>query len=404
MIDIPGGSLTLAGIFLMGLSLNLTPCVYPMMSVTVSLFGSRRHYHLEAFLHAAIYVLGISSMYSALGAVAALTGGLFGALLQSRWVLLGISTLLAALALSMFGIFSFQAPSFVLNKVQKIHPHGLLKYFVSGLFVGIFAAPCIGPPIIALLSYVGTRGDPWFAFWVFFVMSLGLGTPYLVLGTFSGLLHRLPKSGVWLVWIERLFGVVLLTLAVFYFILAVNAAWLKWLLPVALVGGGLYLGFLERDGDEYPLFFQLKRIAGVLAITAGLYLPFSGPRESVAWQVYSAEKLTEAKLSSRPVLLDFYADWCIPCHELDQFTYSDKRVIQVLDGFTRLKVDITRPDSPEAKEAIERFNILGLPTIVFLDPAGEEIKEARVTGFIPPEGMLMILRSPRFQGAEEANE
>jgi len=404
-MDIPGGPLTLAGVFLMGLGLNLTPCVYPMMSVTVSLFGGRKHHHLAAFLHAAIYVLGICFTYSVLGAVAALTGGMFGALLQSRWVLLAISLILAALALSMFGLYTFQAPAFVLNKAKAVHPHGLLKYFVSGLFVGIFAAPCIGPPILALLTFVGTRGDPWFAFWIFFVLSLGLGLPYLILGTFSGLLHRLPKSGVWLVWIERLFGVLLLVLAGFYLILALNPAWLKWLLPASLVFAGLYLGFLERDGDQYPVFRRLKRIGGVLAIAAGLTLPFSGPKETMVWASYAPEMLAEAKTGQRPVILDFYADWCIPCHELDQFTYSDKSVILALDGFTRLKVDLTRPDSPEAKQTIERFDILGLPTIVFLDPAGEEIKEARVTGFIPPEDMLLILNSPRLQrDLSEKNE
>jgi thioredoxin:protein disulfide reductase len=400
-MDIPGGSLTLVGIFLMGLGLNLTPCVYPMISVTVSVFGGTRHHHFEAFLHALVYVLGICFTYSLLGAVAALTGGLFGALLQNRWVLLTVSFMLLALALSMFGVFTFQAPAFVLNKVKAVHARGLLKYFVSGLFVGIFAAPCIGPPILALLTFVGTRGDPWFAFWTFFVLSLGLGMPYLILGTFSSLLHRLPKSGVWLVWVERLFGFLLLVLAAFYMILALNAVWLKWLLPAALVAGGVYLGFLERDGDQYPFFRRIKRIAGVLAVIAGLALPLTGSNQVILWETYAPAKLDRAKDSQQPVILDFYADWCVSCHELDQFTYSDARVIKAMEGFTRLKVDLTDPDTADAGKAMKRFSILGVPTIVFFDQDGKEIEEARVAGFIPPEEMLKILKSPRLRKLEE---
>lgn len=406
MADFPGGSLTILGIFLMGLSLNLTPCVYPMLSVTISLFGSQKEIHrTRAFVKALVYVLGIASMYSVLGVLAAMTGQIFGALLQNRWVLLGLAFLLVALALSMFEVYTFQMPSWFLKKAGDVDKVHLVGIYLSGLFVGIFAAPCIGPPVIALLTFAGTRGDPLFAFWVFFVMSLGLGLPYLILGTFSHLIQHLPRSGAWLVWVEHAFGIILLALAGMYAILALNPSLLKWWPFISLVAGGLYLGFIDPAGNHVPVFRTLKAILGTAAIVAGIVMPVAGPRPSVLWEVYHPAILEEASQEGKPVIMDFFADWCIPCHELDQFTYSDPKVIEALKPFKKVKVDLTNPDSREVLELTERFEILGVPTILFLDPKGEEVSQARVTGFIPPKMLLAIVDSPQLQeGMETQNQ
>ncbi len=405
MIEVPGGSLTLLGVYVMGLGLNLTPCVYAMMSVTVSLFGGQKEvHHWRAFGKAVIYVLGIATMYSFLGVVAALTGELFGILLQNSWVLLGIAVILGILALSMFGLYTFQMPSWLLTGLGGKHKANLFGIYLSGLFVGVFAAPCIGPPIIALLAFVGTRADPLFAFWIFFIMSLGLGTPYLLLGTFSSLLHRLPRSGVWLIWIERVFGAMLLAIAAFYAMLALAPSLLRWWPSASLVLAGAYLGFIERTGHDRVTFRWVKRLLGTAAVVIGIALPLSGPRESVVWAQYAPARLVEAKNTGRPVILDFYADWCIPCHELEQFTYSDANVIRALDSFERMKVDLTRSDSPDVSAVIERFNIVGVPTLVFLDAQGNEVEDARVTGFISAGDLLAILNSPRLQIAGKSSQ
>ena len=389
-----GDSLTFLGVFLAGLGLNLTPCVYPMLSVTVSVLSGHKELHpVKAFGKAALYVLGIAVMYSSLGVAAALTGGFFGAALQNRWVLLGIAFLLVLLALSMFGVYAFQMPGWLVARAGGRRRTNLFGIFLSGLFVGVFAAPCVGPTILGLLTLIGTRGDPWLAFRVFFVMSLGLGLPYLILGTFSVLLHRLPKSGVWMIWMERVFGVFLIALAGFYFLLAVAPSLIKGLPPLALIAGGVYLGFLERSAVYPPAFVRFQKAAGTLAILAGLAIPIFAPRASVRWEVYAPEKLVHAKELKKPVILDFYADWCLPCHELDQFTYTNPQVIQALEGFVRLKVDLTRPDSPEVQGVTEHFDIMGVPTIVFLDPEGREVEKARTTGFVSAEELLKIIHA-----------
>lgn len=388
----PADSVSLAGAFLIGLGLNLTPCVYPLLSITVSLFANTKEPHpLGAFTKALVYVLGIATMYSGLGLAAALTGEIFGAFLQNRFVLLTIALFLFLIALSMLGVYTFRLPAWLTSKLPTTRKTSLPSLYLSGLFVGIFAAPCIGPPVIALLTFVGTKGDPLFAFWIFFIMSLGLGIPYLILGTFSGLLQKLPKSGMWLVWVERLFGVVLVGLAGFYFMIAVNPDYLRWLVPTMLLAGGIYLGFIERSPQYPPAFVYFKQAAGIFAVIVGLALPFMEARPGVTWEPYSPEKLEFAKENSRPVIIDFYADWCIPCHELDRYTYSNPEVIKALENFIRLKVDLTRPDAAEAEEIIEKFKVVGVPTILFLDREGSEVKDSRITGFVPPKAFLGIL-------------
>jgi len=397
--EIPGGSLTMFSAFLLGLGLNLTPCVYPMLSITVSLFGGRKENrgHLASFLKAGVYVLGIATMYSALGVAAALTGELFGSLLQSKFVLIGIALLLCTLSLSMFGFYNFQAPAWLIQKIGSEKRAGFLGIYFSGLLVGVFAAPCIGPPVIALLTFVGTRKDVWFAFWIFFVMSLGLGFPYLILGTFSNLIRKLPKSGVWMVWVEHLFGVILLVIAAFYFSIALYPPFLHVLPTVALALAGIYLGFFDQTGKTNMNFARLKKIAGALAVIAGIALLLMQPKETLAWEKYDPAKLQIAREEKKPVILDFYADWCIPCHELDQFTYSNPDVIRALEGFYKIKVDLTNPDSSKSSELIDRFHVQGVPTVIFVGPDGNEAADARIPGFATPEEFLSVIRSLPFE-------
>jgi thiol:disulfide interchange protein DsbD len=384
-----GTVLALAAIFVIGLALNLTPCVYPMLSVTVSIFGAQTDTRpARVFFKALVYVLGIATMYSVLGVVAALTGGLFGGLMQSPWVLATIAALLLALALSMFGLYELRPPAALMSRYGGATTAGLAGTYLSGLLVGIFAAPCIGPPIIALLALVGAKGDPWFGFGSFFILALGLGAPYLVLGTFSGLLKRLPKSGAWMEWVKKLFGVVLVGVAAFYFALGFAPGAVKWIPVVTLVLGGVYLGFAERTGNDRPMFRRVKWAVGALAVVGGVAMLATEPKTKLDWQSYQPEKLAAAKAAGQRVVMDFYADWCIPCHELDRRTFSHPDVIAALAGHVKLKVDLTRMDSPESQALVEQYRIQGVPTVIFLDANGRERPAARVLGFLSPQEFL----------------
>ena len=321
--------------YLAGLALNLTPCVYPMISVTVALFGAGQGE--RRVLRATLYVLGMATMYSALGASAALTGGLFGAWLANKWVLAGLGSVMVVLAFGMFGLYQFQLPAGILARISTSRGTGLFGIFLAGLLVGVFAAPCIGPPVAALLALVAAKQDPIYGFSAFFVLALGLGTPYWLLGVFSGLVKKLPRSGAWLVWVERFFGVLLLAVSVYFFMLA----------------------------------FGPKQFSGGLA-----------------WEPYEASKLEAYRKSGAPVALDFFAEWCAPCHEMDRVTFSEKKVIEALQPFHKLRVDMTQNAPPVTRE----FQVVGIPTIVFFNRKGDEVETARVVGFVPPEKFLKNLK------------
>ncbi len=390
------GLWALAAIFLIGLALNLTPCVYPMLSVTVSVFGAQTDTRTGAVLAKAVmYVLGIATMYSILGVIAAFSGRLFGFWLQSPIVLALIGVLMLLLALSMFGLYNLQVPYWLTSRLGSGKFGGFLGTYISGMVVGVFAAPCIGPPIIALITFVGTRGDPLLGFWVFFVLALGLGFPYLILGTFTGLIQKLPKSGDWMTWVKKVFGVVLLGLGFFYIGLAFLPSHVLHIIILTLLAGGVYLGFLERTGTRQFAFRAVKAAVGTAIIVAGIMVFFNLQKEAVQWEDYSQERLEYARENNIPVIIDFYADWCIPCLELERNTFTDSRVIEATQDMVRLKVDMTHFDSPESEMLRQQFKIAGVPSVIFLDRDGREIRQARVTGFINADNFLQNIKMVR---------
>ena len=398
--------LAFLGIFGTGLALNLTPCVYPMLGVTLSIFGARRAAPpLQVFGLALTYVLGMAAMYTTLGVAAALTGGLFGSALQNPLVSVGIGVLMVGLALSMFGLYQLQPPPALLAKLGGANATSVLGVFLSGLVVGVFAAPCIGPPVVALLALVGARGDPWFGFAVFFTLSLGLGAPYLVLGTFSNLLRRLPRSGEWMVWVEHALGVILLGVGLFYGMIGIAPKRAGWVLPVVLIAGGVYLGFFEKSANARRGFRWLKRVAGAAAVAAGLFIVISTPTRGIVFREGSPDAVRAALGRGRPVLVDFTADWCVACHELERLTFTHPMVIEVARGFDAYRVDLTRFNSPESEAWRREYRIAGLPTVVFLTPPdGREVREARVEGFVPATAFAERVRLAARAGQRAERE
>lgn len=375
----------LFGVFILGLMLNLTPCVYPMLAITVTILGKTSDQQsAPPFVRSLAYILGMATMYSTLGVAAAITGGMFGSLLQSTAVLLAIALIFLALSLSMFGLYELQPPARLLNKIGSGRSTTLFGLFVSGLFVGIFAAPCVGPPVIGLLTLVGQRGELLYGFLVFFVLSLGLGLPYLILGSFSGLLQRLPRSGSWMVWFKKLFGVLLLAVSLFYFALALSPSISFILIPLALLTGGLYLGFIDSVPGSSTVFRIGRYLTGALMIAIAIFFWNTGRLQSIEWNTYQGSD----KLTGRTSILYFSASWCIPCLELDRRTFTDPRVIAKISTLPHYKIDLTSYESERSQALRKKYRIAGVPTLIFIDEHGQEISSERVVGFVDAKNLL----------------
>jgi thiol:disulfide interchange protein DsbD len=375
MLERHGLLLVLLSIFAGGLALNLTPCVYPVIPLTVGYFGRQSSGSKgRLFALAAIYVLGMATMYSILGVVAALSGRLFGSMLQNPWVLTAIAAALVTMALSMFGIWEIRMPTALMNRAGA--RAGVAGAYGMGLFVGVVAAPCIGGFIVGLLAFVAARQDPFLGFLFFFVLSLGLGLPYLFLAAYSGRLARLPRAGEWMEGVKKIFGWILLAMAAYFLRSVVPPPLGKWLLPLVLVIGAVAI-LVTRLGLRWPI----KAGAAVVLIAIAIFFV---PRELKGWQPYAAQAVG----AGRPAVIDFSADWCLPCLELEKKTFSDPRVAEALSRRALLKADMTKIGSPEAVALAERFGILGVPTVIFLDGSGKERQDLRLVGFENAERFL----------------
>jgi thiol:disulfide interchange protein DsbD len=368
MLERRGLLLVLLSIFAGGLALNLTPCVYPVIPLTVGYFGGQSEGSRgRLFGLAGLYVLGMATMYSILGVAAALSGRLFGSLLQNPWVLSAIALALVAMALSMFGVWEIRMPTALMNRAGA--RAGVVGAFGMGLFVGVVAAPCIGGFIVGLLAFVAARQDPFLGFLLFFTLSLGLGLPYLFLAAYSGRLSRLPRAGEWMEGVKRIFGWVLLAMAAYFLRSVLPAPFSKWLLPVVLAVGAIAI-LVTRLGLKWPAR------AGAAAVLAAIAI-FFVPHELRGWQPYAAEAIG----AGRPAIIDFSAEWCLPCLELEKKTFRDPRVRDALGRRALLKADMTKISSPESIALAEKFGILGVPTVIFLDQNGNERQELRLVGF-----------------------
>jgi len=404
-----GLPLTFLLVFLGGLALNLTPCVYPLIPITISYFGGQAGGKKgNLIVNALFYVLGMAVTYSLLGSVAAFTGGLFGAALQIPVVLLAIAAIMVALSLSMFDLYEFRLPGF-LNKMAGASRRGFFGTFFMGLTVGVVAAPCIGPFVLGLLTYVGDRGNVLLGFWMFFVLALGLGLPFLVLAVFSGSVNRLPRSGAWMVWVRKIFGFVLLAMAV-YFLRPLFPDPLLYGLTMALLlaVAGIYLAWIEPTRTEGKVFPVIRNLIGIAFFIIALLFAQGGIKDSmdrriadlasrpggvsslgsIPWQPYEEARIQQAVKEGRPVFIDFYADWCIPCWELDKKTFSDPQVAALSQRFFMVKADLTSASNPLTQTLRKRYGIPGVPILIFLGSDGREKSDLRVAGYIDKKEFL----------------
>jgi len=374
-------------VFLGGLALNLTPCVYPLIPITVGYFGGQSEGSTtKLFFMGILFILGLAVTYSTIGVITSLTGAIFGALLQNPIVILIIVAIMLALSLSMFGLYEFKLPDSLVNKAGGAKA-GLYGAFFMGLTMGIVAAPCIGPFVLGLVTYVATKQDPFFGFILFFVLAVGLGTPYLFLAIFSGKIKKLPRAGEWMDAVKHIFGFILVGMALYFLLPLLPDSISGYVLPVFMIGAAIYLLFFEKLANSVKGFKIFKIVFSILILAMGVYALIPSDTNSVEWKPFTEEALTE--ISGSGVIIDFYADWCIPCKELDALTFSDPDVIALSKEFETYKADLTKSLSPEVQSLRERFKIVGVPTVLILNSKGEEVE--RITGFVNAKEFYNII-------------
>jgi thiol:disulfide interchange protein DsbD len=383
-----------------GVLVSLTPCVYPMIAVTVSVFGARQaKSRLEGAWLSLAFVAGIVAMFVPLGVMAGLTGDLFGASLQNRWVITAISLLFIAMAASMFGAFELALPSSVTNRLATMGGIGPKGAFVLGLVSGLVASPCTGPVLTGILAFIAKTHSVTWGAGAMAAFGTGLGFPFFLVGTFA---IQLPKSGRWMVHVKSLFGVVLLVVAVYFLGNAFPS--LPRLVPggnsgiavaVLATGVGVWLGAIHKDFSTESATGRLSKALGVLLVTAGGFACtalLTRPTESFAWlHVPVAEAQASAHEQSRPLIVDFGAAWCGACKELDKVTFSQASVRAEATRFVAVQVDATNDEDPLVAATVKKLNVLGLPTVIVFDSQGREAR--RFTDFVTPEIMLAALRS-----------
>lgn len=412
-----GGRFAVAAgvIYLGGFLTSLTPCVYPLIPITVGVFGARQaQSRAKAVALTTSYVLGMGIVFAVLGVVAALAGKAFGTALGNSYIAVGLAIFLAVLATSMFGAFELTLPTGLATKLNNVGGGGLIGALLMGAVSGFLAAPCTGPVLSGVLAYVAKAQDPLFGGLLLFIYALGIGLPFFIIGVF---LVRMPKGGEWMEWVKNVFGIALLALAVSYLrdafvpvremLEAINArlgVTVGIALAAALAFAAVAAGAIHRSFKDERRDALLKGI-GVAGLVIALAVRLALHERSMAWELtFHADQagtaapleqaLAKAKASCKPVMIDFFAEWCAACKELDKFTYTAEPVVAETQKFVNIKVDGTN-DHEVLDSLYQRFGVQGLPTVAFVGPRGNVLTDPKVVGFLPPDEFLNQLRKVR---------
>jgi thiol:disulfide interchange protein DsbD len=350
-------------------------------------------------------VLGISVTYSLFGVIAAKTGAVFGQALSYQPVVLAFVVLFMLMALSIYGYFEIRIPHFISKRLEKSGPsRGFLGAFTSGLVAGVVASPCVGPVLVGVLAYIAKTQDVLLGFGLLFTFAMGMGLLFLLLGTFSSFFKKMPRSGGWMDGVKFVLGTTMLYVSLYYLKPLLPANW--FFVCAALLALAALFIFVAKiyPKTDRKWIHQMPFVFCFLVVFSPMFsmLPTKQSSEETAkaalkngWKYYSEDAMAQAKAQGKPVIIDFFADWCVACVELDEKTFSTSQFLEVSKNFVLLKVDASE-NFPELGDLQKKYGVYGLPTIVFVDKNGEILTDLALTGFEEIEPFMIRLRKISF--------
>ncbi len=415
--------LTFISFFGFGLLLAFTPCVFPMIPILSGIIIgqgkqlSTRH----AFSLSLAYVLAMALAYTSVGVLAALFGTNLQIWFQNPWVLTSFAGIFVVLSLSMFGFYEMQMPAAIQNKLNKVSNRqeggSLAGAALMGLLSAFIVGPCVTAPLIGALIYIGQTGDALMGGSALFALGLGMGAPLLVVGTSAGKL--LPNAGAWMDVVKAVFGIMMLGVAVWLLSRVLPGVITQLLSAILIFVSAIYLGALRQHNSETTapqlfwkgigltvLIYATLMIIGAATGKSNLLQPLasfavhSGTQATentgLKFQVIKSQSelnkvLAAARDKGQSVMLDFYADWCVSCKEMDETTFKDPSVMAALTNTLLLQADVTQNNDLD-KQLLQHFDILGPPAIVFYDSSGQELKASRIVGYVPPTQFMSHLK------------
>jgi thiol:disulfide interchange protein DsbD len=412
--------LVLASFFGFGLLLSLTPCVFPMVPILSGIIVSHGHAvtHARALVLSSAYVLGMAVTYALVGVAAGFSGTLLSNALQNVWVLGGFALIFVVLSLSMFGFYELQLPTALQSRLSETANRrggSLPAIALMGALSALIVGPCVAAPLAGALLYIAQTGDAALGGAALFAMALGMGVPLLLVGVFSR--SFLPKAGPWMEAVKKFFGVVMLAVAL-WMVSPVIPVWVQMLgWAVLLIVPAIFVHALDPLPTHATGWHRLWKGIGVLMLLCGAAMlagVLGGSRDPLKPLAFlggnvgdcqaataapaferirtSAELDARLKSAGKPVMLDFYADWCVSCKEMESFTFADAKVAARMKDFVLLQADVTANSADDAA-LLKRFGLFGPPGIIFFDKNGREIERLRIVGYEPPEQFLPTLET-----------
>jgi thioredoxin:protein disulfide reductase len=370
-------------VFLLGILMSLTPCIYPMIPITAGVLQSQgTNSFFSNLLLSLSYTCGMATTFAMFGLTAAFTGHLFGQILTNPFFIIFLVLILAYLGFSMLGLYDMYIPKLMQTDNNSVEKKGsLLSIFIFGAVTGSVASPCISPGLALLLTIVATLGNKLLGFIMLFVFGIGLSLPLLIIGTFSSSINTLPQSGMWMIEIKKLFGFMLFGMCFYFLSNIVPYHILIWIISISIFATGIYY-IKSISPYDSKLWKNIKNLIGFTCIALSILLFFKSINETFfkkpkiedgIWQHDYPKALAQAKTENKKLLIDVGAEWCSICKAIDKLVFGNKEVQKELTNFVALKVDATNSSSEPYIILQKRFEIKGVPTILLVEPKTNKV-------------------------------